>query len=169
MRGLPLSPRISSPPAGPPADLEDEEGLKHLQQVWGCLCMLGASPPGLQSTLSYVSQISLTGFLACPQAQPPQAAQTCLSSWTSRRQRSWWPPCRTALWRRSSSPLPCRPRAYATPQPPLPFPSAMALPESGSTRTHRGKSKVAAGSRLLELPGAQADLSVPSDHAVATP
>lgn len=32
MRGLPLSPRISSPPAGPPADLEDEEGLKHLQQ-----------------------------------------------------------------------------------------------------------------------------------------
>ncbi|XP_028633661.1 GRB10-interacting GYF protein 1 isoform X3 [Grammomys surdaster] len=31
MRGLSLSPRISSPP-GPPGDLEDEEGLKHLQQ-----------------------------------------------------------------------------------------------------------------------------------------
>lgn len=83
MRGLSLSPRLSSPPAAPPADLEDEEGLKHLQQVWGCLCMLRASPPGLQSTLSHVSQISLTGFLACPQAQPPQEAQTCLSSWTS--------------------------------------------------------------------------------------
>lgn len=43
MRGLSLSPRISSPP-GPPGDLEDEEGLKHLQQVWGCLCMLGGPP-----------------------------------------------------------------------------------------------------------------------------
>uniref|UniRef100_A0A8C6MSY8 GRB10 interacting GYF protein 1 n=1 Tax=Mus spicilegus TaxID=10103 RepID=A0A8C6MSY8_MUSSI len=31
LRGLSLSPRISSPP-GPPGDLEDEEGLKHLQQ-----------------------------------------------------------------------------------------------------------------------------------------
>lgn len=38
MRGLSLSPRMSSPP-GPPGDLEDEEGLKHLQQVWGCLCL----------------------------------------------------------------------------------------------------------------------------------
>ncbi|XP_029389372.1 GRB10-interacting GYF protein 1 isoform X2 [Mus pahari] len=31
LRGLSLSPRIGSPP-GPPGDLEDEEGLKHLQQ-----------------------------------------------------------------------------------------------------------------------------------------
>ncbi|KAK7797558.1 hypothetical protein U0070_005239 [Myodes glareolus] len=42
MRGLSLSPGVGSPP-GPPGDLEDEEGLKHLQQVVGrvCLCMLG--------------------------------------------------------------------------------------------------------------------------------
>ena len=33
MRGMQLSPRVGSPP-GPP-DLEDDEGLKHLQQVWG--------------------------------------------------------------------------------------------------------------------------------------
>lgn len=151
MRGLSLSPRISSPP-GPPGDLEDEEGLKHLQQVWGA-CLLQGCP---------------TGSLACPPAQPPQAAQTRLSFWTSRRQRSWWPLCRTAPWRRSSSLLPCRRRAYATPQPSLPFPSAMALPESGSTRTHRGKSKVVVGSRLLGLDVAQADVSVRSDHAMAT-
>lgn len=36
MRGIQLSPGVGSPPA-PPGDLEDEEGLKHLQQVWGCL------------------------------------------------------------------------------------------------------------------------------------
>lgn len=33
MRGMQLSPGAGSPP-GPP-DLEDDEGLKHLQQVWG--------------------------------------------------------------------------------------------------------------------------------------
>lgn len=32
MRGMQLSPRVGSPP-GPPGDLEDDEGLKHLQQV----------------------------------------------------------------------------------------------------------------------------------------
>lgn len=42
MRGLSLSPGVGSPP-GPPGDLEDEEGLKHLQQVWGgaCACSRG--------------------------------------------------------------------------------------------------------------------------------
>lgn len=32
VRGLPLSPGVGSP-SGPPGDLEDDEGLKHLQQV----------------------------------------------------------------------------------------------------------------------------------------
>lgn len=47
MRGLPLSPAVGSPP-GPPGDLEDEEGLKHLQQVVGrvCLCVLERPPLG---------------------------------------------------------------------------------------------------------------------------
>lgn len=47
MRGLSLSPAVGSPP-GPPGDLEDEEGLKHLQQVVGrvCLCMLKRPPLG---------------------------------------------------------------------------------------------------------------------------
>lgn len=42
MRGLSLSPGVGSPP-GPPGDLEDEEGLKHLQQVWrgACACSRG--------------------------------------------------------------------------------------------------------------------------------
>lgn len=33
-RGMQLSPGVGSPP-GPPGDLEDDEGLKHLQQVGG--------------------------------------------------------------------------------------------------------------------------------------
>lgn len=32
LRGMQLSPGVGSPP-GPPGDLEDDEGLKHLQQV----------------------------------------------------------------------------------------------------------------------------------------
>ena len=47
MRVLSLSPAVGSPP-GPPGDLEDEEGLKHLQQVGRvCLYMLERPPSGL--------------------------------------------------------------------------------------------------------------------------
>lgn len=58
-----------------------------------------------------------------------------------------WHPYRTALWRKSSSRPPCRPRACATLQLPLPSPSATVQPGSGSTRIHRGRSKVAVRSR----------------------
>lgn len=146
MRGLSLSPGVGSPP-GPPGDLEDEEGLKHLQQVWRGAC---ACSRGLQGCRG-----------PCPSLR--HGPLRLASLWTPRRQRSWWPPCRTAPWRRSSLRPPCRPRASATPQPPLPFPSATALPESGSTRTHRGRSKVAVGGRLpgADLPGQTRVLSDP--------
>lgn len=44
MRGMQLSPGAGSPP-GPP-DLEDDEGLKHLQQVWGGGWGWAAKTPG---------------------------------------------------------------------------------------------------------------------------
>lgn len=67
-RELSLSPAVGSPP-GPPGDLEDEEGLKHLQQVWECLHMLrGCRTPRCAARSR-----------ACPLEPSSWAAQTCLS------------------------------------------------------------------------------------------
>lgn len=74
------------------------------------------------------------------------AIEPSLSPWAPRRQRSLWHPYKTAPWRRSSSRLPCTPRACDTLQLPLPSLSAMVRPENGSTRTHRERSKVPVGS-----------------------
>lgn len=62
MRGLSLSPGVGSPP-GPPGDLEDEEGLKHLQQVVGrvCLCMLRSQSSFVLSALGLSDRA-----LVCP-------------------------------------------------------------------------------------------------------
>lgn len=153
-----LSPGVGSPP-GPPGDLEDDEGLKHLQQVgWEreayecfrdpptrerkpcffCPC-LGSRLCPIPLSLADPIPISAPSLSCCG---CDWAVEASLSPWSPRRRRSLWHPCRTAHWRRSSSRPPCRLRACATLQLPLPSLSAMAQPGSGSTRTHRGKSKV---------------------------
>lgn len=58
-----------------------------------------------------------------------------------RRQRRWWHHCRTLLWRRSVSPRLCSSSRRAGIQQPL-CRCHMRQPWSGSTRTHRERSRV---------------------------
>ena len=71
MRGMQLSPGAGSPP-GPP-DLEDDEGLKHLQQVWGVGTWI---PEGCSLTPvpTVPGGCSRTGTLLCA---PPHGAPGC--------------------------------------------------------------------------------------------
>lgn len=61
MQRIQLSPSIGSPPP-PSGDLEDEEGLKHLQQVWGCL--------GKQSVIAHLSPSLTTHSRFCLVCDP---------------------------------------------------------------------------------------------------
>ena len=122
---LPPPPPSSAAPLLPPSggDTEDDEGMKHLQQV-------GTTGGTLQAAVAEMLN-------NCNGKHIFNFVYVCVF----RRQRRWWHHCRILLWRRSVSPRLCSSSRRAETQQLL-CRCHMRLRWSGSTRTRRERSRV---------------------------